>query len=75
MDIYVDNEYVRSRDNYYEVMGLGAGDGWLNGAHLAHVLHLEPGDHSIKLVINGEKNEKSSGTKLKVSRAIVYENI
>jgi len=75
VDIYVDNEYLKSKDNYSEVMGIGAGDGWLNGAHLAHVLNLEPGDHTIKLVINGEKNEKASGTKLKVSRAIIYENI
>jgi hypothetical protein len=63
-----------SKDNYTNVMGMGAGDGWLNGAHLAHVLNLEPGEHTIKLVVNGERNEKSSGTKLKVSRAIVYEN-
>jgi hypothetical protein len=26
-------------------------------------------------VLNGEKNEKSSGTKIKVSRAIVYDKI
>jgi hypothetical protein len=75
IDIYVDNEYLKSKDNYTNVMGMGAGDGWLNGAHLAHVLNLEPGEHTIKIVVNGEKNEMSSGTKLKVSRAIVYENI
>jgi hypothetical protein len=74
VDIYVDNEFVKTKDNYYKSMGKGAGDGWLNGAHLAHVLNLEPGDHTIKLLINGGKNEKSSGTKLKVSRAIIYEN-
>ncbi|MBA7529139.1 hypothetical protein ES705_21331 [subsurface metagenome] len=73
VDIYVDDEFLRSRDNYYKVMGMGAGDGWLNGAHLAHVINLEPGNHTLKLVINGEKNEKASGTKLKVARAIIYE--
>ena len=73
VDIYLDNELVKSKDNYYNVMGLGAGDGWLNGAHLAHALNLEPGDHTIKMVINGAKNEKASGTKLKVARAIIYE--
>lgn len=73
VDIFVDDQFYRSRDNYYNVMGWGAGDGWLNGAHLAHVLHLEPGNHTIKLVINGEKNEKATGTKLKVARAIIYE--
>ena len=73
VDIFVDNELLRSKDNYYYVMGKGAGDGWLNGAHLAHVLNLEPGDHTIKMVINGEKNEKATGTKLKVASAIVYD--
>jgi len=56
------------------MMGWGAGDGWLNGAHLAHVMNLEEGDHEISMVINGKKNEKSTGTKLKVARAIVYKN-
>ncbi|MFC2090424.1 ADP-ribosylglycohydrolase family protein [Bacteroidota bacterium] len=74
IDIYVDDEFVKSKDNYYKVEGMGAGDGWLNGAHLAHALDLEPGDHSIKLVVKGEKNEKSTGTKLKVSRAIIYDS-
>ena len=56
-------------------MDWGAGNGWLNGAHLAYVMNLEPGDHTIKMVINGKKNEKSTGTKLKVERAIVYDKI
>jgi len=75
IDIYVDDKFYRSRDNYYKVMGWGAGDGWLNGAHLAHVINLEPGEHTIKMVVTGKKNEQSEGTKLKVARAIVYDEI
>jgi hypothetical protein len=74
VDVFVDDKFYRSRDNYYKVMGYGTGDGWLNGAHLAHVMNLEPGEHTIKLVINGKKNDNSSGTRLKVTRAIVYTN-
>ena len=73
VDIFIDDKFVRSKDNYYYVMDWGAGDGWLNGAHLAHVINLEPGNHTIKLVINGEKNKKATGTKLKVARAIIYQ--
>ena len=73
VDVYVDDRYIRTYDNYYYVMDWGAGDGWLNGAHLFHVHDLDPGDHIIRLVINGEKNEKASDTRLKVDRAIVYE--
>jgi hypothetical protein len=75
VDVYVDDKLVRTIDNYYYVMGWGSGNGWLNGAHLFHVLNLESGPHAIKMVINGEKNEKSEGTKLKISRAIVYDKI
>jgi hypothetical protein len=75
IDIFVDGQFYRSRDNYYKMMDWGAGNGWFNGAHLAHVMNLESGDHTIKMVINGKKNEKSTGTKLKVERAIVYDKI
>ena len=74
-DVYVDGEFARTIDNYYYVMKWGAGDGWLNGAHLFHVINLDHGSHTIKMIINGEKNEKSSGTKLKIARAIVYDQI
>ena len=72
-DVYVDGEFVREIDNYYWVMNRGAGFHWLNGAHLFHVIDLEPGDHTIRMVLNGKKNEKSEGTKLRISRAIVYD--
>jgi len=72
-DVYVDSEYVRTIDNYYYVMDWGAGDGWLNGAHLFHILGLSDGEHTIRIQLNGEKNEKSVGTKIKIARAIVYE--
>lgn len=73
-DVYVDGKFAREIDNYYWVMNRGAGFRWLNGAHLFHILNLEPGEHSIRMVINGKKNPKAMGTKLKVSRAIVYES-
>ena len=75
VDVYVDDNFVRTIDNYYYVMNWGSGDGWLNGAHLFHVINLESGPHSIKMVITGEKNVKSDGTKLKVSRSIVYDKL
>jgi len=71
-DVYVDGQFVREVDNYYWVMERGAGFDWLNGAHLFHVLDLKPGEHTIRMVVNGRKNPKATGTKLKVSRAIVY---
>jgi len=74
-DVYVDGKFVREIDNYYWVMERGAGFQWLNGAHLFHILNLPPGKHTIRMVINGSKNEKSVGTKMRIARAIVYEQI
>lgn len=75
VDVYVDDKFIRTIDNYYYVMGWGSGDGWLNGAHLFHVINLDLGPHTIKFVLTGDKNEKSEGTKVKISRAIVYDKI
>jgi hypothetical protein len=72
-DVFVDDEYTKTIDNYYYVMEWGAGDGWLNGAHLFHVLGLSDGEHTIKFRLNGKKNSKSLDTKIKIARAIVYE--
>jgi len=74
-DVYVDDKFVREIDNYYWMMKRGAGFQWLNGAHLFHVINLEPGDHSIRIVMNGKKNDKSEGTKIRIARAIVYDQI
>jgi len=72
-DVYVDGQFVRQIDNYYLVDNMGAGFNWLNGAHLFHVINLEPGDHTIAIRLNGKKNEKSTGTKIQIARAIVYD--
>jgi len=73
-DVYVDGRFAREIDNYYWVMNSGAGFDWLNGAHLFHILDLEPAKHTIRIIVNGQKNPEATGTKLKVSRAIVYED-
>lgn len=72
-DIYLDGNKVQTIDTYYWVRNRGAGAGWLNGAHLYHVLGLEPGEHSLRIVATGEKNEKATGTKIYLERAIVYQ--
>ena len=77
VDVYLDGELVREIDNYYPVRssdGAGLGFHWLNGAHLYHVLNLDSGKHTIRMIINGDKNPKAKSTKLKISRAIVYED-
>ncbi|MFC1620213.1 ADP-ribosylglycohydrolase family protein [Candidatus Neomarinimicrobiota bacterium] len=71
-DVFVDDQFVRQIDNYYWMEETGAGFHWLNGAHLFHILNLSPGKHTIKMTVSDMRNPESSGTKLRISRAIVY---
>jgi len=73
-DVYIDGQLDRTIDAYYWVANQGAGFAWTNGAHLYHALDLEPGEHTVRMVVTGEKNERATGTKLYVERAIVYES-
>ena len=73
-DVFVDDKFNREIDNYYWVSNQGAGFQWLNGAHLFSILDLPSGKHTIRVTINGKKNEKATGTKIKIARAIVYDH-
>ena len=72
-DVYLDGNKVQTIDTYYWVGNRGAGYGWLNGAHLYHILDLEPGEHTLRVVSTGEKNEKAVGSKIYLERAIVFQ--
>jgi hypothetical protein len=74
-DIYLDGKKMQTIDTYYWVGGQGAGAGWLNGAHLYHVLGLSPGNHRLRVVATGDKNDKATGSKIYLERAIVYQPI
>jgi hypothetical protein len=41
-------------------------------AFLYHHVILLDGDHEIRLVVDGEKNPKSEGTKITITGAVVY---
>lgn len=73
-DIYLDGKLDRTIDTYYQVGNRGAGYAWLNGAHLYHVLGLPSGEHTLRIVANGEKNAKATGARVYVERAIIYES-
>ncbi|MFC1607007.1 ADP-ribosylglycohydrolase family protein [Candidatus Latescibacterota bacterium] len=67
-DVYIDGTLHRTIDTYFY---------WArqekSNAFLWHILHLDPGSHTVRLVVRGEKQEKSDGTRLYVSGATVFE--
>jgi len=66
-DIYLDGEFNRTIDTYFF---------WSKQEHLDmnlwHVLGLNPGDHTVKVVVKGEKRAESAGTNLYVSEALIF---
>ncbi|MDZ7724229.1 MAG: hypothetical protein U5R06_15845 [candidate division KSB1 bacterium] len=68
-DIYIDGELDRTIDCYY----------WLANqegypfAYLYHNVTLPEGDHELRLVVTGDKNEKATDSKITINGAIVYE--
>ena len=65
-DVYIDGTLHRSIDTYYD---------FANQQHtesIWHVMHLQPGEHKVKLVLKGEKRPESSGTRVYITSAVVF---
>ena len=67
-DVYIDGTLHRTIDTYF----LWAKQEKSN-AFLWHILNLDPGEHTARIVVRGEKQEKSDGTRLYISGATVFE--
>lgn len=65
-DIYLDGTLHRSIDTYYD---------FANQQHtesIWHALNLSPGDHTVKLVVKGEKRPESAGTRVYITAATIF---
>lgn len=65
-DIYVDGNLHRTIDTYYD---------FANQQHtesIWHVLNLKPGDHSVRLVVKGEKRPESKGSRVYITSATIF---
>ncbi len=65
-DVYLDGVLHRSIDTYYF---------YANQEHTTsiwHVLNLAPGEHKVKLVVKGEKRPESLGTKVYITKALIF---
>jgi len=66
-DIYVDGKLHRTIDTYYD---------YANQQHTAsiwHVTGLEPGNHTVRLVVTGEKRQESQGTRVYITSATIFD--
>jgi hypothetical protein len=66
-DIYLDDQFIRTIDSYFY---------WNRQEHkdmnLWHVTGLNPGDHTLRIVVKGEKRTESAGTDLYVTEALIF---
>jgi hypothetical protein len=66
-DIYLDGKLHSTIDSYFF---------WSNQEHmdmnLWHVFGLQPGTHTVKVMVRGEKRPESAGTRLYISEALIF---
>jgi hypothetical protein len=68
-DVYLDGKLNRTIDSYFYRNKQEHLD-----MNLWHVLGLKTGDHTVRLVVKGEKRSESEGTNVYVTEALVFKN-
>jgi hypothetical protein len=68
-DIYLDGKFHRSIDTYYNYSQQEH-----RNVSLWHVFQLNPGKHTLKLVVKGDKNIESLNTNVYITEAIIYKS-
>jgi hypothetical protein len=66
-DIYVDGKLKRTIDSYFDFSTQHPGN-----VNLYLIMGLPEGQHSIRVVVKGEKRTESQGTIVSISEAVVY---
>jgi len=65
-DIYVDGIFHRTIDTYYYFAGQQ------HTESIWHIMNLEPGNHTVKIVVRGEKRPESEGTRVYITSATIF---
>jgi len=65
-DVYVDGTLHRTIDTYYNFARQQ------HTASIWHILNLQPGDHTIRMVVKGEKRPESEGTNVYITGATIF---
>jgi hypothetical protein len=66
-DVYLDGKLIRTVDTYYNFSNQQHSD-----VSIWHVLQLQPGEHTVKLVVKGEKRPESEGTNVYITGATIF---
>jgi len=65
-DVYVDGTLHRTIDTYYNFAGQQ------HTESIWHVMNLEPGDHTVRLVVKGDMRPESHGSRVYITSATIF---
>ncbi len=65
-DVYVDGTLHRTIDTFYDFAGQQ------HTESIWHVVNLNPGDHTVRLVVKGEKRPESNGSRVYITSASIF---
>jgi hypothetical protein len=68
-DIFVDNQLKRTIDCYFYFAKQEH-----QNMNLYHIINLKEGEHTIRLVVKGEKRPESQGVNVYISEAVVFKS-
>jgi len=66
-DIYLDGKLHRTIDTYYNFSNQQH-----KGVSIWHTFQLKPGNHTVKVIVKGEKRPESAGTAVNISGALIF---
>jgi hypothetical protein len=66
-DIYLDGKLNRTIDTYYNFSNQEH-----TGVSIWHAFQLLPGNHTVKVIVKGEKRPESAGTAVNISGALIF---
>jgi hypothetical protein len=66
-DVYLDGKLHKTIDTYYNFSNQQH-----SGVSIWHAFQLQPGEHTVKVVVKGEKRPESSGTNVYITSAIIF---
>lgn len=65
-DVYLDGKLHRTIDTYYDYAGQQ------HTESIWHAVNLQPGDHTVRLVVRGDNRPESNGSRVYITSAVIF---
>jgi len=65
-DVHLDGKLHRTIDTYYDYAGQQ------HTESIWHAVNLQPGDHTVRLVVRGDNRPESNGSRVYITSAVIF---